>query len=128
MATALGWPVEPEVKRRLLLIGKEIKRDLPALACRIEEQQITRIFAPFVVLESLTQALLALESSPRWLLEFVTAGEQLHVTPSMVQLFTRLNKSVLVNQYGPTETHVVIQNKQLRICNWAADRGEQHPF
>lgn len=91
----------------LLLISEEIKRDLPALACLIEEQQVTRIFVPFAVLESLTQALLALEPSPRWLLEFVTAGEQLHITPSMVQLFTQLDKSVLANQYGPTEAHVV---------------------
>ncbi|HNP27631.1 MAG TPA: amino acid adenylation domain-containing protein [Nitrospirales bacterium] len=91
----------------LLIISEETRRDLPALAHLIHEQRVTKIFSPFVVLEGLIQALLALKTSPTWLLEFVTAGEQLRITPSMVQLFERLSESILVNQYGPTEAHVV---------------------
>ncbi|HEX8184174.1 MAG TPA: condensation domain-containing protein, partial [Blastocatellia bacterium] len=34
-------------------------------------------------------------------------GEQLQVTPSVVELFRRLPDCSLVNQYGPTEAHVV---------------------
>ena len=39
--------------------------------------------------------------------EIVTAGEQLHVTPSIARLIERLADGRLYNHYGPTETHVV---------------------
>ena len=49
--------------------------------------------------------------SPLALKEVMTAGEQLKITPQIVRFFAALPGSVLFNQYGPTETHVVTQLK-----------------
>ena len=69
----------------LVIVGEEIRRDLLALARRCEEN-VTRVFLPFAVLEDLIQALNTLETPPAWLREFVTAGEQLLITPSIERL------------------------------------------
>src|SRR6185295_17858553 len=45
--------------------------------------------------------------NPLSLREVITAGEQLQVTPAIAGFFRRLPGVRLVNQYGPSETHVV---------------------
>ncbi|HKX63112.1 MAG TPA: HAD-IIIC family phosphatase, partial [Verrucomicrobiae bacterium] len=37
----------------------------------------------------------------------ITAGEQLQITPGIIELFTHLPDCALWNHYGPTESHVV---------------------
>jgi len=37
----------------------------------------------------------------------ITAGEQLQITPAIKQLFSQNPHATLINQYGPSETHVV---------------------
>lgn len=39
--------------------------------------------------------------------EVITAGEQLQVTPAIIDFFNRIPHCKLFNHYGPTETHVV---------------------
>jgi amino acid adenylation domain-containing protein len=91
----------------LVLVPEATRRDLSALARVIREQRVTRIFMPFVVLDDLARLLVEVGTDGLALQEVVTAGEQLRVTPALVALFERLPGAVLVNQYGPTETHVV---------------------
>ena len=45
--------------------------------------------------------------APASLREVITAGEQLRVTEPIRRWFARMPGCVLVNQYGPSETHVV---------------------
>jgi len=91
----------------LVLMDEETRRDLPTLVRRICEHRVTRLFLPFVLLEDLMHTFMALDVPPTWLREIVTAGEQLRITSSVIQLFERLSHTILVNQYGPTEAHVV---------------------
>ncbi len=44
---------------------------------------------------------------PSALREVITAGEQLQITPRVVQLFEHLPHCLLTNHYGPSESHVV---------------------
>jgi amino acid adenylation domain-containing protein len=93
----------------LVIMTEDTRRDLAALVRRICEQRVTRLFLPFVLLEDLIHTLIALDVSPTWLKEIITAGEQLRITSSIIKVFERLSQTILVNQYGPTEAHVVSQ-------------------
>jgi thioesterase domain-containing protein/acyl carrier protein len=61
---------------------------------------------PFVALQQIAEAA-GEESGRLHLREIITAGEQLQITPPLLQLLERLDQCVLYNQYGPSETHVV---------------------
>ncbi|MEN0054910.1 MAG: amino acid adenylation domain-containing protein, partial [Mucilaginibacter sp.] len=95
----------------LVLIDEELRIDPVKLLQYIEAQSINRIFLPFVVLQYLTEAAIANNHIPACLQEVMTAGEQLKVTPQIINFFKALPGSVLYNQYGPTETHVVTELK-----------------
>ena len=79
--------------------------DFKALWDMIVSQEVQRLFLPAVALQALTEAAVGQERNARLEL-IITAGEQLHVTPGIVELLRRLGGE-LRNQYGPTETHVV---------------------
>jgi amino acid adenylation domain-containing protein len=83
------------------------RKDFAQLARLIGRMRVNRFFLPFVALDNLAPALLADGCLPDALREVVTAGEQLRVTPAIRELFQRLPAARLVNQYGPTEAHVV---------------------
>jgi len=91
----------------LVLVPETTRRDLPVLAEFIREQRVARLFLPFVVLDDLARWLNEADGAPLALREIITAGEQLRVTPALIEFFTRHSNATLVNQYGPTETHVV---------------------
>ena len=93
----------------LVMVSDELRLDSPRLLEFIEGQQINRIFLPFVALQALAEAASNVDVYPSSLKEVMTAGEQLIITPQLVRLFSQLNESVLFNQYGPTETHVVTE-------------------
>ncbi|MBB6109293.1 amino acid adenylation domain-containing protein [Mucilaginibacter lappiensis] len=95
----------------LVLINDDLRIDPVQLLHYIESNSINRIFLPFVVLQYLTEAAIANNHIPACLQEIMTAGEQLKITPQIVKFFKALPGSVLYNQYGPTETHVVTQLK-----------------
>jgi len=96
----------------LVLVGDDIRRDTTQLIQYLSYYGIERIFLPFVALESLCEVATSqpwsLISSLR-LREVMTAGEQLVITPSIVRFFNELpcKDRVLVNQYGPSESHVI---------------------
>ncbi|HVW97021.1 MAG TPA: amino acid adenylation domain-containing protein [Mucilaginibacter sp.] len=95
----------------LVLVDEDLRVDPYRLLSYIEENNINRIFLPFVVLQYLTEAADSENHFPACLKEVMTAGEQLKITPQIVRFFSALPDCILYNQYGPTETHVVTQLK-----------------
>ncbi|RNL52565.1 polyketide synthase [Pedobacter jejuensis] len=95
----------------LILISEDVRLDAFMLLNLISEQEINRIFLPFVALQSITESALVNGLYPQSLKEVMTAGEQLKVTPQVVNFFANIPGSILYNQYGPTEAHVVTELK-----------------
>ena len=91
----------------LCLIDEHCRRDAGALLAVLRRHAVARVFLPFAALQQLAEVALERELIPESLREVITAGEQLVVGPSLVAFFERLPQAVLVNQYGPTEAHVV---------------------
>lgn len=93
----------------LVLLEEAQLLDFQELLRFIDAQQINRLFLPFVALQALAEAAAAARCYPASLREVMTAGEQLKLTPALTAFFEALPGSVLFNQYGPTECHVVTQ-------------------
>ncbi len=93
----------------LVLVADEVRRDGEQLLAYIQKHKIERLFLPFVALHNLAEAAQWQQSYPDSLQEVITAGEALHATPAIRELFTRLPDCVLHNHYGPSESHVVTQ-------------------
>ena len=91
----------------LVMISEDLRRDPANLWRRLGEEAVERLFLPFIYLQQLADAVVAGSLNHRSLREVITAGEQLQITPSIIELFRRLPGCLLVNQYGPTESHVV---------------------
>jgi amino acid adenylation domain-containing protein len=91
----------------LVLINDAQRRDPVETLRLIDEEKVERLFLPFVALEQLAEVASRVSIFPESLREVNTAGEQLRITPAISHLFERLPHCQLVNQYGPTEAHVV---------------------
>ncbi|CAM2068625.1 Amino acid adenylation domain-containing protein [Sulfidibacter corallicola] len=91
----------------LVCLDPHVKRDPFRLLTFLEEQRIARLFLPFVALQALAEVAQGEERMPHHLREVITAGEQLITTPAIRALFGRLEGARLINQYGPSESHVV---------------------
>jgi amino acid adenylation domain-containing protein/HAD superfamily phosphatase (TIGR01681 family) len=91
----------------LMLIDEELRHDPPKLLGFIQEQQIKRLFLPFIALHQLAESVSEKDTVPDSLREVITAGEQLRITGKIASLFERLKTCALHNHYGPSESHVV---------------------
>ncbi|NET71698.1 MAG: amino acid adenylation domain-containing protein, partial [Sphaerospermopsis sp. SIO1G2] len=92
----------------LVLITEEMRLDAVALLGFIEDNNIQRLFIPFVGLQQIAEVAVSRELFTSHLQEIITAGEQLQITPSIAQWLSKLtNNCTLHNHYGPSETHVV---------------------
>jgi amino acid adenylation domain-containing protein len=91
----------------LVLVSEEVRTDSSQLARLLEAEGVERLFLPFVALQHLAEASVELGIAPASLVEVITAGEQLRVTEPIRRWFAAMPGCVLVNQYGPSETHVV---------------------
>jgi amino acid adenylation domain-containing protein len=91
----------------LVLIDEDTRRDVHALAGRLAEEGIERLYLPFVGLEAMCAAAEHLDLAIPSLRDVMTAGEQLKATPSIKSFFGRNRDARLFNHYGPTESHVV---------------------
>ncbi|MFP2900827.1 amino acid adenylation domain-containing protein, partial [Corallococcus sp. 4LFB] len=98
-----SWSVGSSV----VIPTSETRQDMPALLAFMARHGVERLFLPFIALQSMADAVAHGAPVPERLVEVVTAGEQLQVTPALVALFERLPHSTLENQYGPSEAHVV---------------------
>ena len=92
---------------QLVLVDEYTRRDAGALLGYLAEQQIERLFVPFVMLQHLAEQMDSLKHGMFKLQNIITAGEQLRITPAIHALFDALPGCRLHNHYGPTETHVV---------------------
>lgn len=91
----------------LCTINKEMKLDAEGLLQYIAATDINRIFLPFVALQAICDMATTVSLYPSQLKEIITAGEQLKISSSVREFFTQLPHARLINQYGPTEAHVV---------------------
>ena len=89
----------------LALIDEETRRDPRLLWKFLVQQNVERVFLPYVALEQLALAATAPESA--CLLDIVSAGEKLALTEPIRDLLHSLPNCRLHNHYGPTESHVV---------------------
>ena len=88
----------------LVVASGQDRADVSALQGLIRGGRIGRLFAPPVLLVQLAE--MSQRTDDLTSLRFViVAGEQLKITPAIVRLF-RSCPAVVINQYGPTETHV----------------------
>jgi amino acid adenylation domain-containing protein len=91
----------------LVLLDEWMRKDVRALTAVLNRHGVERLFVPPVMLQSLAEHLVTTDEVPHTLQDVITAGEQLRITPEIVQLFERLGRARLHNHYGPTESHVV---------------------
>jgi amino acid adenylation domain-containing protein/FkbM family methyltransferase len=91
---------------RLYLVDSQKRKDIPALLSDISQNQITHLFIPYIVLQSLAEYLYTLPGYSSSLEEIIVAGEQLKLSPEIQALLDN-HQIKLINQYGPTEAHVV---------------------
>ncbi|NEP26961.1 amino acid adenylation domain-containing protein, partial [Moorena sp. SIO3I6] len=90
----------------LVLVSSEVRRDPKTLIRFLTDNKVERLFLPFVALQQLAAVAWECQNLPP-LREIVTAGEQLQVTPDLIEMMQRLGNCRLQNQYGPSESHVV---------------------
>ncbi|NER93225.1 MAG: amino acid adenylation domain-containing protein [Symploca sp. SIO1B1] len=103
----------------LYLIDDQQRRDPSALLEFLLSQKIERLFVPFAFLEQLAIEAGESQRFPVTLREIITAGEQLKITPPIVNFFDNVGQCQLVNQYGPAEAHVVTEIKlEGTASNW----------
>lgn len=91
----------------LVVISESLRRDPISLLGFLRDENIARLFLPFVALQHLSETAEEEKNLPTQLLEIVTAGEQLQVTRQLANLFRRMPQCQLYNHYGPSESHVV---------------------
>ena len=91
----------------LVLISEEERRDPVDLLRFLTNEDIQTLHLPFVALQQLGETVEHTGIVPHSLCQVITAGEQLQISRSLVQLFTRLKGCSLHNHYGPSESHVV---------------------
>ncbi|MDX8147106.1 amino acid adenylation domain-containing protein [Lentzea sp. BCCO 10_0061] len=90
----------------LVVVPESARRNPQELLDFLDAEEIQVAMLPVVALHQLAAAHSAFRTAPRALRHVITAGEALVVTPA-VRDFCASTGIELVNQYGPTETHVV---------------------
>ncbi|MEO7327517.1 MAG: non-ribosomal peptide synthetase [Minicystis sp.] len=92
----------------LVLVPEPLRRDFRGLCQLLADEKVERIFFPVVALNELAHAVGEGAAFPAHLREVIVAGEQLKISDTIRALFDKLGPdSVLHNQYGPVEAHIV---------------------
>lgn len=91
----------------LVIPSEEVKRDFRALLRLCQAQAIERLHLPTAVLQPLAAVRAASGAHLPDLRQIIVAGEQLRLTPDVSAWLRAEPQCALINQYGPTETHVV---------------------
>ena len=90
----------------LCLISGERRRDVAEVVKDIERYSLTHLFIPYIVFKTLVEYTASQNIQTDSLEEIIVAGEQLKLTED-IETFVKQSGVKLVNQYGPTEAHVV---------------------
>ncbi|KPC89693.1 hypothetical protein ADL27_39745, partial [Streptomyces sp. NRRL F-6602] len=93
----------------LVLIDDEVRHDAAAVAEAVRRHGVERLFMPCTPLRYL------LETGPELpsLREVYSAGEALHLTPAFRRFLAAHPGCALYNQYGPTETSVIVTSHRV---------------
>ncbi|MBD2806913.1 non-ribosomal peptide synthetase [Xenorhabdus sp. ZM] len=94
---------------KLLIITDEQKKDLHTLIQLISLRSVTRLFLPTSMLIPFVTFGLHATQQLTDLMQIIVAGEQLKITPAIRQWFKSHPRCQLINHYGPSETHVVME-------------------
>lgn len=92
---------------RLQLIDDNARRDSSRLLDFLRRHEVGRLFLPPVALEQLANAASDKDAALPELREVIVAGDKLQITDKVRVLFDKVPQARLINQYGPTESHVV---------------------
>ncbi|MER6104112.1 amino acid adenylation domain-containing protein [Streptomyces sp. NPDC001832] len=91
----------------LQLLAEDERKDMPALLRLLDREEVERVFMPYVALQQLAETSQALGIRPAALRVIISSGEQLRITDEIRQFCAARPDTVLENQYGPTETHLL---------------------
>lgn len=91
---------------KLILINEKDRLNFEKILKVIENEKVSRVFLPPVLLNELVDCYQE-DMNLINLKEVIVAGEQLKVSEKIKDFFRELKNCKLINQYGPTETHVV---------------------
>ncbi|MBS1518086.1 MAG: amino acid adenylation domain-containing protein [Bacteroidetes bacterium] len=91
----------------LVMLTEEERKDLSEVVSIIKKKKIRRIFLPFVALQGISEIYSSSGIKDLELKEVITAGEQVQITPALINFFKGLSDFVFSNHYGPSEAHVV---------------------
>jgi len=97
----------------LYLITDTYRLDSGNLLNFIIKNGINRMYLPFVELQYFAEEASYGQVYPESLVEVITGGELLKITPQIAKLFSRLKDCPLMNKYGPTEACVWITDLKL---------------
>ncbi|GAA0706621.1 non-ribosomal peptide synthetase [Dactylosporangium roseum] len=87
------------------------RRDFPALVRRVAETAVTHVYLPVAALRPFVQSALSRKTRFPALRYLCVSGEQLLTDPEIRRFFELHPHCVLVNLYGPTETHAVTTHR-----------------
>ncbi|WP_280486010.1 non-ribosomal peptide synthetase [Nocardia cyriacigeorgica] len=85
---------------------RDLRADMDDLLGTVAEEQIERVFLPYVALQAFAEAASVRQIYPTGLKVLASSGEQLRITDEIRALCAAVPGLLLENQYGPTETHV----------------------
>ncbi|MER5772477.1 amino acid adenylation domain-containing protein, partial [Streptomyces sp. NPDC001985] len=91
----------------LVIPPGEVRGDMDRYAGWLDEQRITRLYAPTQVIEAVAAAAARQDRTLPALRHIAQAGEALVAGEELVRFCGRVPGRRLHNHYGPTETHVV---------------------
>src|SRR5262249_12156481 len=92
--------------KTLVIVDGDTRAEPEKLAAFIDDNEITDLFAPNIVLEPLVNAAFETKRDLAALRNVYQAGEALTVPPRLRRFFQEHPEGRLHNHYGPTETHV----------------------
>ncbi|WP_080239149.1 type I polyketide synthase [Spirosoma rigui] len=106
----------------LYLVDDSYRLDAGRLLQFIDTERISRVFLPYVVLQYLAETADAEQKYPTALVDVITGGELLKITPQIARFFAALPNCTLTNVYGPTEASVWVTENKLKgdALNWPA--------
>lgn len=90
----------------LYIIDNDLKKDMFSLVNYIKQHDINIVFSPPSLLVFLCEIAVNTQCVLPSLQYVIAAGEALKITPPIVEFFKKNTGAHLINQYGPTETHV----------------------
>ena len=90
-----------------MLLSEEVRHNISSLLSFLLENEINRLFVPFVAFQQLMEIAGSEGTLPHSLREVNVAGEQLQINSSVISFFSQLEECVLHNHYGPSECHAV---------------------